>query len=201
MGTESAPVVKDGGSRDGPHLFTQWSLVCLAFSLMLGSMAARAKIGRRISMTMSGRPSAPEPLAPPLTRAWVYEPPFPPAQGWERPYDGYGVIKNADMVSDDDSYRVVSAGDAAYFASSAENRIYAVDAASGKIRWTFFTAAPPRYAPSLSGGKVYFGSDDGVVYCLNAADGKVLWQVNAAPTPEKMIGQGRMISLWPVVPA
>lgn len=139
-----------------------------------------------------------EPLAPPLRRQWEYQPPFPPAAGWDPPVNGYFVLKNASMVSDDDSFRVTAAGDAAYFASSAENLVYAVEAVTGKVRWTFATNAPPRYAPAVANGKVYFGSDDGVAWCLNAADGSVVWSVNAAPTGLRMLGQGRLISVWPI---
>jgi len=113
-----------------------------------------------------------------------------------RPVNGYFVFKNASMVSDDDSFRVTAAGDAAYFASSAENLVYAVEAATGKVRWTFAANAPPRYAPAVANGKVYFGSDDGVAWCLNAADGSVVWSVNAAPTGSPR--RRRLISVWPI---
>ena len=139
-----------------------------------------------------------ETLRPPLDRQWVYEPPCPPAQGWDPPVSGYFVLKTTNPVSDDDSYRVTAAGDAAYFAASGENRVYAVEAATGKVRWSFFTDAPPRYAPTVWKDKVYFAADDGVAYCLRAADGAVVWRVVAAPTREKMIGQGRLISVWPI---
>jgi len=139
-----------------------------------------------------------EVLRPPLARQWVYESPCPPAQGWDPPVNGYFVLKNASPVSDDDSYRVTAAGDAAYFAASGENRVYAVEAASGKVKWTFFTDAPPRYAPTVWKDKVYFAADDGVAYCLRAADGTVVWKVVAAPTNERTLGQGRLISVWPI---
>ena len=45
---------------------------------------------------------------------------------------------------------------------------------------------------------MYAGSDDGYVYCLSAATGELLWKYRAGPTDEKVIGNGRMISHWPV---
>ncbi len=139
-----------------------------------------------------------ERLAPPLALRWVFDSPFPPAAGWARPVNGYGATKNASNVSFDDALRVTSVGAVAYFASSAENIVYAVDAARGTVRWKFYTDAPPRLAPTVWRGKVYFGSDDGKVYCLRANDGSVVWKVDAAPTDEQMLGTGRIISLWPV---
>jgi len=139
-----------------------------------------------------------EKLAPPLGQRWVFESPFPPAKGWARPVNGYGATKNASNVGFDDSFRVVAVGDRAYFASSAENRIYAVNASRGTIAWTFFTDAPPRLAPTVWKDKIYFGSDDGTAWCLNAADGSVVWKIRCAPTREKMLGAGRFLSLWPM---
>ncbi|MBN2473389.1 MAG: PQQ-binding-like beta-propeller repeat protein [Pirellulales bacterium] len=140
----------------------------------------------------------PQRLRPPLSLRWVFRSPFPPAKGWARPVNGYGATKNASNVSFDDAFRVTSAGPTAYFASSAENTIYAVDAAEGTLRWRFFTKAPPRLAPTLWQGKVYFGSDDGTAWCLDAADGHVAWKIDAAPTDERMLGTGRFLSLWPI---
>jgi len=45
---------------------------------------------------------------------------------------------------------------------------------------------------------VYVGSDDGFVYCLNAGDGGQQWRFQAAPSERKVLGSGKMISLWPV---
>mgnify|MGYP003731436911 FL=1 len=42
------------------------------------------------------------------------------------------------------------------------------------------------------------GSDDGWLYCLDAVKGQVLWQYRPGPNDRKVIGNGRMISRWPV---
>jgi len=140
----------------------------------------------------------PERLALPLRQHWRFASPFPPAKGWARPVNGYGATKNASNVSFDDAYRVTSVGRMAYFCCSTEDMVYAVDAANGDVLWTFHTNAPPRLAPTLWKGNVYFGSDDGIAYCLRADDGTVVWKINCAPTEEKMLGTGRFISLWPL---
>ena len=140
----------------------------------------------------------PERLAPPLIQHWVFRPPFPPAKGWARPVNGYGATKNASNVSFDDAPRVTAVGRMAYFSSSGENKVYAVDAAEGTLAWTFVTNAPPRLAPTVDDGRVYFGADDGTAYCLWADDGAVAWKVDCAPTDERMLGTGRFMSLWPL---
>jgi len=139
-----------------------------------------------------------ESLAPPLSLRWVFRSPFPPARGWSLPVNGYGAIKHRPNVCYDDAFHVTSVGGAAYFCSSSENRLYAVDAATGAVRWTFFTGASPRLAQAVHDGRLYFGADDGIVYCLDAEGGRVIWSLRGGPTGEKMLGQGRFLSLWPV---
>ena len=55
-----------------------------------------------------------------------------------------------------------------------------------------------RLAPTVWRDKVYVGSDDGFVYCLRASDGGEQWKFRAAPNERKVLGSGKMISLWPV---
>ncbi len=45
---------------------------------------------------------------------------------------------------------------------------------------------------------MYSGCNDGYVYCLNAADGRTVWKFRAAPNPRRVLGSGKMISLWPI---
>lgn len=133
-----------------------------------------------------------ESLPPPLSLQWTFLPLYAPNPAW--PTEG----KEKDRVRFDEAYHVVSDGAAVYFGSSADNKVYCLDAATGGIRWAFITGGPVRVAPTLSGGKVYAGSDDGFAYCLNAADGALVWKSQAAYAPDKVIGNGRMISLWPI---
>jgi len=139
-----------------------------------------------------------ETLRPPLEVAWVFQSPFPPAEGWALPVNGYGARKNKPNVSYDDAFRVIAVGDSCYFCSSSENRIYAIDAANGTVKWTFFTDAAPRLAPAYWRGRLYVGADDGVFHCLDARDGTLLWQVQAAPREDLVLGQGRFSSVWPI---
>lgn len=189
-------------------------LVTAVLVAMLGAVSLQAADWPTYQADARRSGSTAEELKPPLTAQWEFVPPHPPARDWPESERGpvrddwhygryqYGYnSKSIPLVSKTrfgDALQVAAAGDAVYFASSAENRIYALDAAAGKIRWVFYTGAPPRLAPSVWKEKVYFGSDDGIAYCVNAADGKELWRRRAGPTNEMMIGHGRMMSHWPI---
>ncbi len=144
-------------------------------------------------------------LAPPLSAHWVFKTGNPPARGWAEP--AHGVINRAYAgpglerrlkVSYDQAYHVAAVDGMVYFAASGENRLLALDAATGQVRWSFHTGAAPRLAPSVIEGRVYFGADDGMVYCLDTATGEEIWTFRAAPTPDRVVGHGRMTSLWPI---
>jgi len=93
---------------------------------------------------------------------------------------------------------VAVAGGNVYFGSSAADKFTCLDAATGEVRWTFYTEGPVRLAPTVAAGKVYFGSDDGHAYCLAADDGRLLWKYRPGPTDRRIPGNGRMISQWPL---
>jgi len=141
----------------------------------------------------------PEKLAAPLAEAWVFQSRHAPAPAWEPPR-AVPVEKILELprVRFDDAYHVVAAGDALYFGSSADNKVYCLAAGTGRVRWTFFTGGPVRLAPTIVRDRVYVGSDDGFVYCLAAANGALLWQRHVGPRADQLIGHGKMISLWPV---
>ncbi len=151
----------------------------------------------RHDMARSG--ISPEKLATPLAESWVYRSRQAPAPAWEPPRDvpveGFLELPR---VRFDDAFHTVVAGGALYFGSSADNKVYCLDAASGRVRWTFFTGGPVRLAPTVCDDRVYVGSDDGQVYCLAASDGRVIWQRRPGPGDQRLLGHGRMISMWPV---
>jgi outer membrane protein assembly factor BamB len=64
--------------------------------------------------------------------------------------------------------------DGTVFFGSDDQRVYAVDAESGTVRWTRDVAGSPS-TPSVIDGTVYVGSFDGNLYALSAADGTVEW--------------------------
>ncbi len=135
-----------------------------------------------------------ESLSLPLSERWVCRSPAPPQPAWPDPQPNAETHK----MKFDDAFYTVAAGDAVYFGSSVDHQVYALDAGTGAVRWRFFTDGPVRLAPTVADGRVYAGSDDGKVYCLSAEDGHALWDFNAAPEPRRVIGNGQIISLWPV---
>jgi outer membrane protein assembly factor BamB len=79
---------------------------------------------------------------------------------------------------------VVSGG--VVYVGSADKNVYALDAASGSVKWTFKTAGMVRATPAVADGIVYIGSwVDGMrwysnLYALDAATGKQNWVFEGA---------------------
>lgn len=140
-----------------------------------------------------------EPIRPPLAPCWKFQSRFAPQPAWgdPKPVPIEGILELRRRHFDD-VYQVVVADGKAYFGSSADHKLYCLDLASGKVRWTFITGGPVRLAPAIVEGRAYLGSDDGWVYCLGAADGKLVWKFHAAPGDDRVLGSSKMISLWPV---
>jgi len=140
-----------------------------------------------------------ESLAAPLRLQWVYTPAHPPRPAWsgpaERPREGF---KQLHRVIFDDAFQIAVAGNLVYFGSSSDNKVYALDTATGRQRWAFFTGGPVHLAPTVHKDRLFFGSDDGFAYCLNAKDGQLIWKVHLGPNDERLLGNERMISRWPV---
>jgi outer membrane protein assembly factor BamB len=141
-------------------------------------------------------------VAPPLTQAWQYQPRHAPDPAWgdpnPRPVGGWFGLQEGRRVHFDDAFHVAVADGAVYFASSADGQVCSLDAATGQVRWRIYTGGPVRLAPMVADGRVYVGSDDGIVYCLRASDGREEWTFRAAPNPRKVLGSGKMVSLWPI---
>ncbi|MDB4368376.1 PQQ-binding-like beta-propeller repeat protein [Mariniblastus sp.] len=82
--------------------------------------------------------------------------------------------------------------------SSANDRLVSVDPSTGKIRWQYVTQAPIRYAPSVSAGVAYLGSDDGLVRAIKISNGTQLWQTRIGPAMPSIIGNDRLVSPHPI---
>ena len=133
-----------------------------------------------------------ERLAASLYLQWRHSPAHAPRPAWPEPG------RELNRLAFDYAYGVTVADGLVYFGSSADHKVYAVDLATGRQRWSFFTEGPVRFAPTVAGGRVFAASDDGHLYCLRAADGKLIWRFRGGPRDERMIGNGQMISRWPL---
>ncbi len=142
-----------------------------------------------------------EALPVPLNEVWVHRARHAPRPAWPAPakQDFWHELRGLRAtVTYDRAFHPVAVGDTVYFASSADDRVVAVDAATGRTRWTVRTDGPVRLAPTVADGRVYFGSDDGCVYCVDAGDGSPVWKHRVGPTDHRIPGNGRMISMFPV---
>lgn len=165
-------------------------LVIISFILIYCGVSSADWPTHRGGIARSGVTT--EAIGTDLVAQWEFLPLHAPSPAWPMPGE------EMPRVHADNGYHVAAVGGNVYFGSSITNKVYSIDAASGDIRWTFAAEGPVRFAPTVADGCVVFGSDDGFVYCLSTQDGRQLWKYRAGPSGEKVIGNGRMISLWPV---
>jgi outer membrane protein assembly factor BamB len=64
---------------------------------------------------------------------------------------------------------------AVYFGSG-DGSIYALDAASGKVRWKFHTGDVVHASPAIANGVLFVGSWDSFFYAIDATSGKEKWR-------------------------
>jgi eukaryotic-like serine/threonine-protein kinase len=69
-----------------------------------------------------------------------------------------------------------------YFGSG-DGAIYALDAASGSLKWKFQTGDVVHASPAVADGTVYAGSWDSYFYGLDAATGKEKWRFKTGEDP------------------
>ncbi len=75
--------------------------------------------------------------------------------------------------------RVISSpaiADGTLYIGSGDNSLYAIAAASGKLRWRFATKDAVDSSPAVSDGAVFFVSRDGSCYAVDTSTGKLKWQ-------------------------
>jgi len=78
-----------------------------------------------------------------------------------------------------------------------DGKIYAVNANTGTLVWTFQTQYRVQSTPCVTGGVLYTGADDGYVYALNALNGTELWSMPAfQPGSGGPFTQAFWVSAW-----
>ena len=128
-----------------------------------------------------------EPLPDNLELRWIYRNRTAPMPAWP----------NSSRITFDFAYQPIIVGETVLFGSSAQDKVVAIDAASGKLRWTFFTGGPVRFAPAAWRDRVFAASDDGHIYAIKINDGTLLWKHRGGPSERMCLGNERMISRWP----
>jgi outer membrane protein assembly factor BamB len=59
--------------------------------------------------------------------------------------------------------------------------VYALNASTGVLLWSYATGAPVESSPAVANGVVYVGSGDYNLYALNASTGVLLWNYANGP--------------------
>jgi outer membrane protein assembly factor BamB len=84
------------------------------------------------------------------------------------------------------------------FVGGSDGVVRALDAQSGKPKWTAYTGGAIRVPPTIADGRAMVGSADGWIYAFDAAGGRPLWRFRAAPVERKIPVYGSLYSTWPV---
>ena len=93
---------------------------------------------------------------------------------------------------------VVVAEGKVFVAAVDAHTVHALDAASGKRLWHYTAGGRVDSPPTITQGRVLFGSADGRVYCLRSSDGALIWRFRAAPIDRRILSYEQIESLWPV---
>jgi len=85
---------------------------------------------------------------------------------WFHPFDRQGLSG------------ICLAGDTIYIGSS-DFYLYALDAASGVVKWSVSLGAPVMGTPTAAHGRVYASTMDDILYAVDASTQAILWQLKA----------------------
>jgi len=167
------------------HRLSNLALLFAALALAAGSVYAGDWPTFRADAARTGYSA--ESLPEKLELRWIYHNRTVPAPAWP----------DSSRITFDFAYQPIIVGDTVIFGSSAEDKVVAIDADSGKPRWTFFTGGPVRFAPAAWRDRIFVVSDDGHLYAIKIGDGTVLWKHCGGPNGRMCLGNERMISRWP----
>lgn len=169
------------------RIFSSVLPACAAIVLATGSMRSDAADWPTYRGDASRSGFTAEPVPNQLRLRWQHHASRPPQPAWPT-----SARIDFDLV-----FQPVIVGDLVLFGSSADDQVFALDAATGKVRWRFFTDGPVRFAPAVWQDRVFVVSDDGFLYALAVADGRLLWKHRAVPESTRVFGNERLISRWP----
>jgi outer membrane protein assembly factor BamB len=133
--------------------------------------------------------STPEQLADKLYLQWQIKYPAR-IPVWDDPL-------NQNLMQYDRLFEPIVAGNKMFIGFNDQDKVIALELNSGKELWHFYADGPVRLPLASNNGKIYFTGDDGYCYCLNADNGSLIWKRLLAPSEGKLLGNKRLISLWP----
>lgn len=104
---------------------------------------------------------------------------------------------NQNLMQYDRVYEPIIAGNMMFIGFNDKDKVMALDLESGKEMWHFYADGPVRLPMASSNGRLYFTSDDGYCYCLDNQTGGLVWKKFLAPASNMLLGNKRLISMWP----
>ena len=133
--------------------------------------------------------SSPEQLADNLYLQWQVT--FSPRNPvWDDPL-------NRNLMPYDRLFEPVVEKNKLFIGFNDQDKVVALDLNTGKELWHFYADGPVRLPLAINKGKIYFTGDDGYIYCLNTDNGNLIWKRLLAPAENKLLGNKRLISMWP----
>lgn len=90
----------------------------------------------------------------------------------------HGAIPRTEMMADpfDVFLSSPAIADGVVYFGSGDHNVYALDAATGSLKWSFSTGNVVHASPAVVDGVVYVGSWDRNMYALDSRSGKELWR-------------------------
>ena len=102
------------------------------------------------------------------------------ATAGERRFEAKGLHgmqpKNETIADPFDVFLSSPVAEGAVYFGSGDGNLYAVDAATGELRWSFKTGDVVHASPAYADGAVFVGSWDSYFYAVKAATGKEKWR-------------------------
>jgi outer membrane protein assembly factor BamB len=166
----------------------------------MGSMAPRY-LALFLLLTLSPTHGSDWPMwrhDPGRTATTVQSLPEPLAPLWSRQLPTPAPAYRDARLRFDAAPEPIVLGPRLFIASNTDDSVTAFDTETGAELWRTYADGPVRFAPVAGEGRVIFGSDDGCVYCVKASDGSPVWKIRAVPSERRVLGNGRLISVWPV---
>jgi outer membrane protein assembly factor BamB len=102
---------------------------------------------------------------------------------------GFGKIRWRTRIGPSETSPLVVGG--VVYVGDWRGRVYALDARTGRVRWTFQGKGRIKAGIARSGDRLYVGTYDGYVYALRATTGKVIWRTRSQ---DRLGGRGQFYS-------
>jgi outer membrane protein assembly factor BamB len=102
---------------------------------------------------------------------------------------GFGKIRWRKRIGPTESSPLVT--DGVVYVGDWRGRVYALDATTGRVRWTFQGKGRIKGAVARSGNRLYVGTYEGYLYALRVKTGKVIWRTKSQ---DRLGGRGYFYS-------